>query len=37
MAVRTKDAIAAARSLIGTPYSTLDCIGLIVRVIRINE
>ena len=34
MAVRTKDAIAAARALIGTPYSELDCIGLIVRVIR---
>ena len=34
MAVRAKDAIAAARALIGTPYSELDCIGLIVRVIR---
>ena len=32
--VKTQDAISAARSLIGTPYSTLDCIGLIVRVIR---
>ena len=34
MAVRAKDAIAAARALIGTPYSELDCIGLIVRIIR---
>ena len=34
MAVRAKDAIAAARALIGTPYAQLDCIGLIVRVIR---
>lgn len=34
MAVRTKDAIAAARALLGTPYAQLDCIGLIVRVIR---
>lgn len=34
MAVRAKDAIAAARALIGTPYSQIDCIGLIVRVIR---
>ena len=32
--VKAQDAISAARSLIGTPYSTLDCIGLIVRVIR---
>ncbi len=32
--VKAHDAIAAARALIGTPYSTLDCIGLIVRVIR---
>ena len=32
--VKTMDAIRTARSLIGTPYSTLDCIGLIVRVIR---
>ena len=28
------DAIRTARSLIGTPYKELDCIGLIVRVIR---
>ena len=34
MAVRAKDAIASARALIGTPYKELDCIGLIVRVIR---
>ena len=33
--VKSQDAIAAARALIGTPYSTLDCIGLIVRVIRV--
>ena len=32
--VKTMDAIRTARSLIGTPYRELDCIGLIVRVIR---
>ena len=32
--IRNEDAIRAARALIGTPYSELDCIGLIVRVIR---
>lgn len=32
--IRAADAIAAARALIGTPYSELDCIGLIKRVIR---
>ena len=32
--IKAQDAIAAARALIGTPYATLDCIGLIVRVIR---
>ena len=32
--IEAKEAIRVARSLIGTPYSTLDCIGLIVRVIR---
>lgn len=32
--VKTMDAIRTARSLLGTPYSTLDCISLIVRVIR---
>lgn len=32
--VKTMDAIRMARSLIGTPYSELDCISLIVRVIR---
>ena len=32
--VKTMDAIRTARNLIGTPYSELDCIGLIVRVIR---
>ena len=32
--IKTADAISAARALIGTPYSELDCIGLIKRVIR---
>ena len=32
--VKTKDAIALARSLIGTPYAELDCINLIKKVIR---
>lgn len=32
--IKAEDAIRTARSLIGTPYSQLDCIGLIVRVIR---
>ena len=32
--VKTMDAIRTARGLIGTPYRELDCIGLIVRVIR---
>lgn len=32
--VKAADAIQAARSLIGTPYSELDCINLIKRVIR---
>ena len=32
--IRNEDAISTARALIGTPYSKLDCIGLIVRVIR---
>ena len=32
--IKTQDAIDTARALIGTPYSELDCIGLIVRVIR---
>lgn len=32
--VKAQDAIAYARSLIGTPYSEVDCIGLIVRIIR---
>ena len=34
MAIKAKDAIAAARDLIGTPYSQLDCINLIKKVIR---
>ena len=32
--VKTMDAIRTARSLIGTPYSELDCINLIKEVIR---
>ena len=32
--IRASDAIAAARALIGTPYSELDCINLIKKVIR---
>ena len=35
MAILAKDAIAAARSLIGTPYAQMDCINLIKKVIRI--
>ena len=33
-AIAAKDAIRVARSLIGTPYSEIDCINLIKRVIR---
>lgn len=32
--IKAKDAIRVARSLIGTPYSVLDCINLIKKVIR---
>lgn len=32
--IKTSDAIAAARALIGTPYSELDCINLIKKIIR---
>jgi len=32
--VKSQDAVAAARKLIGTPYSELDCINLIKKVIR---
>ena len=32
--IKASDAIAAARTLIGTPYSELDCINLIKKVIR---
>jgi hypothetical protein len=32
--IKTKDAIAAARALIGTPYKEMDCINLIKKVIR---
>lgn len=32
--VKTKDAIGEARRLLGTPYSELDCINLIKKVIR---
>ena len=33
--IKAKDAIRVARSLIGTPYSELDCINLIKKIIRI--
>lgn len=32
--IKAQDAIRTARALLGTPYAELDCIGLIVRVIR---
>lgn len=32
--IKTEDAIATARSLLGTPYADLDCINLIKAVIR---
>ena len=32
--IKARDAIARARALIGTPYSELDCINLIKKVIR---
>ena len=32
--IKTQDAIATARALIGTPYSELDCINLVKAVIR---
>ena len=32
--IQTKDAIARARALLGTPYAQLDCINLIKQVIR---
>ena len=32
--IKAKDAIAVARSYIGTPYSEMDCIRLVVMVIR---
>lgn len=32
--IHYRDAVSAARSLIGTPYSELDCINLIKKVIR---
>ena len=32
--IKAKDAISKARSLIGTPYSELDCINLIKKIIR---
>lgn len=34
MAISAQSAVATARTLLGTPYAQLDCIGLIVRVIR---
>ena len=35
--IRAKDAVAVARSLIGTPYSEMDCIALIRAVIKRAE
>ena len=32
--IKTSEAIRTARALIGTPYSELDCINLIKKVIR---
>ena len=32
--IKTSEAIRTARALIGTPYSKLDCINLIKKVIR---
>ena len=32
--IKAKDAIAAGRALLGTPYSQLDCINFIKRIIR---
>lgn len=32
--IKARDAIATARSLLGTPYSQMDCIGLIRAIIR---
>lgn len=32
--ITAKDAIAAGRALLGTPYSELDCIGFIKKIIR---
>ena len=32
--IRAEDAIAQARSMTGTPYSEMDCMALIVRIIR---
>lgn len=34
MGISAQRAVATARALLGTPYAQLDCIGLIVRVIR---
>ena len=32
--IKTSEAIRTARALIGTPYSELDCLNLIKKVIR---
>lgn len=32
--VKTREAIRLGRALLGTPYGEMDCIGLIVRIIR---
>ena len=35
--VETQEAIDLARALLGTPYARMDCIGLIVRIIRTGK
>ncbi len=32
--IETQEAIELARAMLGTPYASMDCIGLIVRIIR---
>lgn len=35
--IKTQDAIDTARALIGTPYSELDCINLILNLMPISK
>lgn len=35
--IETQEAIRLARALLGTPYARMDCIGLIVRIIRTGK